>query len=219
MRIFTFALLYSLMAFTKQPSTASITAAEYIQSRPEIFQPDHPEVLTKLRREVGDDFAQEVMNYFIHEVIVRGQSCDAFIGNCDFYLCQESKNPCGLEGYNLSFGYKYCSRSKFELINKMKTSVGKAWVPKVFQCLQERSLEDSLQINAQAKSRTESCKAIQKKAYASHPDCYVEAGYCELKLIEKSSIIETIFPSIFSFKAAAQGAKIVHLCAKKDRNR
>jgi hypothetical protein len=203
MRAFAFLTLFCFYALAEKP----ISAADYVSQRPEIFQPDHPEVLTKLRKEVGDKFAQEVMTYFIKE-IVQNRSCDSFIGSCDFYLCQEQKNPCGIKGYNLGFGYKYCSESKYKLIDQMKRPFAKDWVPKAFQCLQTRSFADS----------TKDCSDIRKRAYKSHPDCYVEAGYCELTIWEKSNIIELIFAKIFSPKAIAQGAKIVNLCAKKIRD-
>lgn len=212
MRIFVFVILFSLSALAQQP-----TAAEYVLSRPDIFQPDHPEVLTKLRREVGDQFAQEVMDYYIKEIIVQNRSCESFVGTCDFYLCQEQKNPCGIGGYNLGFGYKYCSRSKFDLLPKMKTPLGKSWVPQVFQCLQKRSLVDSLSIEQQPELNQDTCKSIKKKAFKSHPDCYVEAGYCELTILEKSNIVELLWTKAFSFKAVTQGASIVNQCAKKIR--
>jgi len=213
MRFFVFVILFSLNVLAQHP-----TAAEYVLSRPEIFQADHPEVLTKLRKEVGDAFAQEVMDYYIKEIIVQNRSCDSFIGTCDFYLCQEQKNPCGISGYNLGYGYKYCSKSKFELLDTMKTPLGKAWVPQVFKCLQKRSLVDSLAIEQDQELSQDTCKAIKKKAFKSHPDCYVEAGYCELSILEKSNIVELILTKAFSFKAVTQGASIVNQCAKKIRD-
>lgn len=213
MRILILSFLFCLQALAVERPTA----AEYVQSHSEIFQPDHPEVLTQLRKEVGDDFAKEVMDYFMKEVVVQNRTCESFIGNCDFYLCQELKNPCGLEGYNLGFGYKYCSRSKFKLIDEMKTNLGKQWVPKTFQCLQKRSLESSLAIQQQEDLQKDVCKSIRKLAFNSHPDCYVEAGYCELSISEKANIVDLIFFSAFKPSSIKQGLSLNNQCAKKIR--
>lgn len=214
MRIFILTILFCLQSLAEGISTA----ADYVESRPEIFQLDRPEVLSDLRKQVGDKFAQEVMTYFMKEIVVKNRSCESFIGTCDFYLCQELKNPCGLEGYNLDFGYKYCSRSKFRLLDEMKTQLGKDWVPKTFQCLQNRNLADSLIIEQQADLKKDVCKLIKKKAIKSHPDCYVEGGYCELSILEKSNIVELVLFSALNPRTAFQGLKITHQCAKKIRD-
>lgn len=190
---------------------AEKTAVEYVQNRKKIFQPDHPEVLTQLRYDVGDQFAAEVMDYFTKKIAVQGKSCDSLIGTCDFYLCQEQKNPCGLDGYNLSFGYKYCSGSKFKLMQEMKSSQGKNWVVDVFQCLQKKNLEDSSILS----SNENKCSVIAENAYNSHPDCYVNAGYCHLSTIERSHIFNLIKKEIFSFKTLTQGLAIIKNCAQE----
>lgn len=185
------------------------TATEYIANRKHIFMPDRPEVLTQLRYETGDRFAAEVLNYFISEIAVQQRSCESLIGSCDFYLCQEQKTPCGLDGYNLSYGYKYCSDSKFKLIHEMKTDLGRRWVPEVFQCLQSRSLQASQQT---AKDHN-ACKKIQDQAYDSHPNCYVQAGFCQLKSSDKQAIYKIIKKEILSTRTLIQAFKTLWQCA------
>lgn len=184
------------------------TPAEYIANRKNIFKTDSPEVLTRLRHEVGDRFALQVMNYFTKEIAVRNRSCESLIGTCDFYLCQEQKNPCGLDGYNLSFGYKYCSGSKFKLLDKMTTSLGRRWVTDVFQCLQRHSLQDSFFLA----NGENTCSQIKKISYDAHPDCYVQAGFCHLKGSEKRHIFSLIKKEIISFQTLIQGFDIIQQC-------
>ncbi len=179
------------------------TALEYIQNRKDIFQADHPEVLTQLRYDVGEDFAGDVMKIFMRDIVVKNKSCDSFIGTCDFYLCQEQKNPCGLDGYNLDFGYKYCSGSKFKLLDQMNTDLGKSWVTDVFQCLQKASFARGQQ----------TCADIKKDSYSSHPGCYVQAGFCQLKGSEKLNIFGLIKKEIFSSQTLVQGVDIIKKCA------
>ncbi len=184
------------------------TGAEYIANRPGQFKRDQPEVLTQLRQQAGDLFASEVMNLFIDSIIHQSDSCAALIGTCDFYLCQEKKNPCGLDGYNLNFGYKYCSGSKFKLLKEMKTDLGKSWVTDVFTCLQKRSLETS-SIVLEDENK---CHLIKKLAYQSHPDCYVQAGFCKLKGLEKHQIFNLIKKEIISFQTITQGIELIKQC-------
>lgn len=188
------------------------TAAEYIKNRPAIFALDSPEVLTKLRYEVGDSFATEVIRFWSASEIVKNKSCDSLIGSCDFYLCQEQKNPCGLDGYSLSYGYKYCSGSKFKLLNQMETNLGKAWVDEVFQCLQAKSFQSSQKLSG----ATDTCHQIKMAAFDSHPDCYVKAGFCSLESSEKRKIFNLIKGEIFSVQTLKQGLDLLKQCAAKN---
>ncbi len=178
------------------------TAKDYIQNRPQIFKADSPEVLSRLRVEVGDQFASEVLTEFTKSVAVKNKSCESLIGTCDFYLCQEQKNPCGLDGYNLGFGYKYCSGSKFKLLNEMTTALGKSWVTEVFQCLQKRNVSMTTNV----------CSEIKQRSYDSHPDCYVQAGFCQLKGAEKVHIFGLIKKEILSFQTVVQGVDLIKQC-------
>jgi hypothetical protein len=191
------------------------TAIDYISNRSSEFQIDHPEILTKLRSEVGDRFSSEVMNEFMNKIIVKNNSCAEFIGTCDFYLCQEQKYPCGLDGYNLHFGYKYCSDSKFGLLQKMKTREGQNWTRSVYTCLQKRSLENSEKI-LESENK---CRDLQQASYNSHVDCYFEAGFCDLKLTEKEKIFNLIKKEIFSSQSIKQGLDLLKRCSDQNEKK
>ena len=146
-------------------------------------------------------FAQEISKF---------NSCEEYIGDCDFYLCQEQKNPCGPQGYNVGFGFKYCTKSKFELLNNMKTELGKSWVVNVFECLQKASQEKT--ILSILNDEVRSCDQIKSDAFDSHPDCYVDSGFCDLKFSEKINIFKLIKKEIFKSETRQQGRKLLHLC-------
>lgn len=182
------------------------TALEYINNRPDQFKFDSPEVLTQLRYDVGDQFAMQIMNLWLNQFDTQDNDCSQFIGTCDFYLCQEKKEPCGLDGYNLSYGYKYCSRSKFSLLKKMKTNLGKKWTESVFQCLQSQSLV------ASNNNKNRSCEKIKDQAYASHPGCYINSGFCELNLDDKLKILKTVKEELFTLDTIKQGLEVLSQC-------
>lgn len=184
------------------------TATEYISNHGQTFKADQPEVLSQLRYDVGDSFASEVMTAFSNKFLNSEKSCETLVGTCDFYLCQEAKNPCGLDSYNLSFGYKYCSGSKFKLLSQMKTEAGKFWVNEVFRCLQKINLENSATFD---KSQNV-CSSIKDTSYDSHPDCYVKAGFCHLNALEKIRIFNLIKKEIFSAETITQGQELIKQC-------
>lgn len=192
--------------------TREKTAEEFIHNHQSLFQADSPEVLTGLRFKVGDQKAQKIVATWSAQLFSKNVTkCDAYIGTCDFYLCQEQNNPCGVDGYNLGFGYKYCSGSKFKLWPQMHTELGKSWVQNVFQCLQKKNFVDSL---TQAKAQT--CESIHKTSVASHPDCYVEAGFCNLSNSDRLAIFNLIKSEILSTDTVTQGLRILQLCRDKD---
>lgn len=188
------------------------TAEEYVQNHSWIFKTDSPEVLSRLQFEVGDLFAMEVMVYFIEKIILNNQpskDCSAFVGTCDFYLCQESRNPCGIDGYNLSYGYKYCSLSKFKLLHRMSSDRGRNWVGDTFMCLQGQSFKD-FKVGEQY-----SCDTIKEKSFDSHPDCYADAGFCTLGNYDRLQIFNTIKSEILSVQTIKQGFDLFKNCLEE----
>ncbi len=182
------------------------TAPEFIANHQDLFQSNAPTQIESLREDYGDSFATDLVSTWSKNSILPNQSCAKYIGTCDFYLCQEQKSPCGLDGYNLGFGFKYCSGSKFTLFNQMQTDLGKNWVTNVFQCLQKQSL----QVSEVKEIRT--CEKIKSDAYDSHPDCYVQSGFCELKLSEKLKIFKLVKKEIFSQESLPMVKNLLHKC-------
>ncbi|MBC7457662.1 MAG: hypothetical protein H7235_05245 [Bdellovibrionaceae bacterium] len=192
--------------------TPEKTAAQFIKNRSSLFQPDRPEIISQLRFQLGDQTAENVIHTWSENQFARsGKDCSSLIGTCDFYLCQEAKNPCGVAGYNLGFGYKYCSGSKFDLLPKMRTELGRSWVQNVFKCLQKNNLTDS-----EPPKTVKTCSAIRDTSVQSHPDCYVQAGFCELATSERLLILNLIKSEIFSTGTMAQGLRILQLCQGKE---
>lgn len=178
------------------------------------FEFNSPEVLTRLENEVGKTWAQQVISSWAAKSFGKNQNCQNFIGSCDFYLCQDKENPCGIEGYNLNFGYKYCSSSQFSLLKKMQTTAGQGWVRGVISCLQKKSFSISkfLDKNLPAGIR---CEKIQTESFNSHPDCYVESGFCDLPLKEKMHIAGLIKNDIFTQNTFSEALSILKLCEDK----
>ncbi len=187
------------------------TAQEYFDKNKSSYVLDQPEKITYLKSNYGKKFAGEVMSIWIKNLTqVYGSNCEQFIGSCDFYLCQESRNPCGIEGYNLGYGYKYCSVSKFALYSSMATSLGQNWVKDVFTCLQGKNLEQEFSLGSLPS--TQRCEEIRATAMDAHPSCYVQGGFCRLALSEKMKIFNAIKSEIFSPDTIPQGLELLNRC-------
>jgi hypothetical protein len=155
-------------------------------------------------------FAQKSFLNLENQIIAKVESCQKYIGTCDFYLCQEQKNPCGIDGYNLGYGFKYCNESKFKLLPQMTTVAGQKWVNEAFQCLQKHSLMTSEQ------KQNLSCQKIQSMAFDSHADCYAQAGFCDLSFSDKLKIFDTIKSEIFSIDNLLRAHILLQKCHLHD---
>lgn len=149
---------------------------------------------------------------FSISALAQTRSCNEYIGTCDFYLCQEQQYSCGPNGYNLGYGYKYCSLSNSKLLKQMKSTQGQQWVVDTFTCLQSKNYESSLDLSNESKPK-KICEIISETSYESHPDCYIQAGFCQLSAYEKGLILNLIKQEAFSFRAILQGLKILKQCA------
>ena len=139
------------------------------------------------------------------------KDCSAMVynGNCEFYTqCLEEKYSCGPHGYPVGYGYKYCS--KFLKFFEEFPATGKKWVEKTLICL-----KDALYPLYDARSN---CDVIYAVAFASHPECYFQAGFCDL-FIDSANIFKTLqallkvyevkdFMSVTSMKQVFETAKM-----------
>lgn len=86
------------------------------------------------------------------------------VGRCTFYLdCVEEVRPCGVEGYAIAYGYKYCNIFKSAEFKREMTTL---WRNKTLKCLQLELLDYNV--------LSKSCREIKDYAYDSHPGCYVQ---------------------------------------------
>lgn len=108
---------------------------------------------------------------------VRAQSCGISDSTCEFYNCMEKKMSCGPNGYFQDFGHPYCQ--KFvddELLFSKRSQV---WLQDVRYCLQDKV--------AQMEGKV-TCDTLHNEAMHSHVACYVDTGFCDLKLSEQYKV-------------------------------
>jgi hypothetical protein len=100
--------------------------------------------------------------------------------SCDYYReCLEPQFSCGLSGYPLGYGEKYCNKfyEKNELVsNKNLSPKGEIWRDATGKCLQVELQKKVI------KNELFSCDQLTKFAFATHPKCYTqeEASICDL---------------------------------------
>lgn len=108
-------------------------------------------------------------------------------GACDYYQCREETatpgQQCDSEGYYIPYGHKYCER--FQKVTKnYVTPETVAWIDRTMVCLMN-AIEDEV-------TPIDSCGVIKKKAFDSHPRCYLDAGFCDLPLSDMSKVFFTV---------------------------
>lgn len=107
--------------------------------------------------------------------------------HCDFYQDLDEKKNCSADkdaNYLIGFGYYFCNKFG-PLMEKWTTQDPKTvWSFEVRRCLQRELL------NYTNKNAESSCQEIQDFAFDSHRGCYVESGFCQLKLNDQKEILE-----------------------------
>lgn len=138
------------------------------------------------------------------EVSASADTCADYLdredcAQCDYYLCRDAAAPasCGATGYYRGFGYAYCERY-LEVTTPRLSPAGQAFAHDVRRCLMQ-AMEDTIPTDT-------ACPDVKTAAYASHPDCYVAAGFCALPLTDWLAILATIRPTDTSFREIVKTA-------------
>lgn len=106
---------------------------------------------------------------------------------CDFYLELEKTLGCATNStdasdYLTSYGYHYC-RAFLKARHTWNESL-KRWSSATAQCLQERLIQIS--------QKLEACSSMEAQAFATHPSCYKQTGFCNLSKEERSQILNVV---------------------------
>lgn len=111
--------------------------------------------------------------------------------SCNFYEKIGGQLNCELNSdYCIQYGFKYCS--KFQDLKKSGIGDLTKWVPKVTICLQ-RELSDPQVYDENSSPVTSSvCEKVRFRAFHSHPECYVNSGFCELTASSKQAAFNVV---------------------------
>lgn len=188
------------------------TVKEYITKRPQTFRAQGEIDVEALEQDYGTPFAKDVVNTWIAMLLAKKSidpnHCEALIGTCDFYLCEEARNHCGPKNYMIGLGYKYCHRSYNGLYQKMESAQAKKWVLGTVQCLQR-------EIHAGLNARAMSCSEIEDMAIGVHPECYVENGFCSMPFSDKAKIFSIVKGEIFRKETLTGASETLKLCTSR----
>ncbi|KAF1990724.1 hypothetical protein K402DRAFT_202489 [Aulographum hederae CBS 113979] len=103
--------------------------------------------------------------------------------SCTFYRnCAEPTSECGESGYPLKYGERNCMKFTNN-INRF-TKQGREWITNTMHCLQV-AMVPVLQT-------CPSCNSLRDAAFASHPDCYVNSGFCSLGCWDIAMVLATV---------------------------
>lgn len=106
--------------------------------------------------------------------------CGRHLGDCAFYLCRESQDRCGTEGYLIDFGYRYCTA--YQQAQPRFTPEGREWMVRIRECLME-------ELEGASSRDPRSCGTIQETAIRSHFTCYERHDFCSLPTGDKLRLL------------------------------
>lgn len=102
---------------------------------------------------------------------------------CQYYACRERVSQCGADGYLVGYVGRYCGR--FATVTEPRVSPqAQRWLTDVRRCLIE-TLESDVPYDA-------SCSDIETRGIASHAECYLKIGFCELDVVDWLAIVHSI---------------------------
>ncbi|KAK3370631.1 hypothetical protein B0H63DRAFT_454787 [Podospora didyma] len=126
--------------------------------------------------------------------------------SCAFYSdCAEAALRCGPTGYPLAYGRKNCLAFQGDLLKF--TAAGQTFIWATMHCLQVK-LRDAIVCDSK-------CPAVFDAAFASHPACYVDSGFCDLPPEDWWQLIKTVNTDLVSRKSLEQMIQTSQACAGK----
>lgn len=186
-------------ALKNESVETKLAAEEFLQEDMNVFDKKR---LKKLKKKKGISGANEIYAEWIKSKNF-GDTCSEHIGTCDYYLCREKNNSCGVTGYYLAFGYQYCQTS-FTSLNSKVSPKGQKWLKDVATCLQEK-VETEI-------SPTHRCEEIKSASIASHESCYEQTNFCGQKFKDVLKVLGMLSPELTKPKMILLGIKIIKNC-------
>jgi hypothetical protein len=127
--------------------------------------------------------------------------------SCQFYRnCAEGQLGCGPAGYPLYYGEKNC----YKFTNNLDSfsAAGQSFIWGTMHCLQEAMVPV-------LEPCTATCDSFSAAAFASHPGCYVQNGFCGLSCPDVVAVLTTVGTDIFDGPAVQQLLGTAAGCAQQ----
>lgn len=136
------------------------------------------------------------------QTVIAQEVCFSTSNSCSAYQCLENRYQCGEKGYLRQYGLRMCE-TYLRQQDKLSAPL-RAWYQRVRVCLQ-----DSLLVHPFS-----SCEEIEEHAFASHLDCYIFTGYCELSEQDKINNMVLTGKDVFNWMSIVTGLQISNECRK-----
>jgi hypothetical protein len=104
-----------------------------------------------------------------------------------YYVClDEALGGCGEDGYPLGYGARYAERYLLEVRPEVSPAA-QAFLDEVSVCLQQRM--------AAFVTDETTCAQVWEHGFSTHPDCYVDSGFCAVDLDSQVAIADAVDPA------------------------
>lgn len=114
--------------------------------------------------------------------------CHPSSDSCEFYSCLETEMNCGKKGYLVKIGKRYCEN--FLALDGKLSAYGEIWLDSTRKCLQQNLLVNY--------HNGVECSELKKLTVEDHVECYVQNGYCGLRLKDQLKVTGLILREFLS---------------------
>jgi Stanniocalcin family len=121
---------------------------------------------------------------------LQASSCSYAVGICEYYMCLESHENCGPNGYYLDFGLHYCN--KYKSNESFYTTQGQDFLVNIRTCLQEELEREQIRTG-----QFPMCSEVKKIAVDTHKYCYEKYNFCELPTEDQINVKLSAASAIF----------------------
>jgi hypothetical protein len=126
--------------------------------------------------------------------------------SCAYYInCSEAFLECPPSSYPIAYGEKNCL--KFQNNLSIFSATGQSFIWSTMHCLQ-LALVATTACNS-------TCDSLTAAAFASHPKCYIEGGFCSLDIIDQLKVVWVIGFDLFTGPAMQQALQTAEGCGQQ----
>lgn len=126
--------------------------------------------------------------------------------SCAYYLsCSEAFLQCAPSDYPIAYGEKNCL--KFQNNLAIFSAAGQSFIWATMHCLQLALVATT--------TCDSTCDSLNAAAFASHPQCYIQGGFCGLSITDKAKVVWTVGFDLFTQQTLQQVIQTGAGCGKQ----
>jgi hypothetical protein len=125
--------------------------------------------------------------------------------SCAYYIsCSEAFLECAPTSYPIAYGEKNCL--KFQNNLGIFSAAGQSFIWATMHCLQLALVATT--------TCDSTCDSLTAAAFASHPQCYIQSGFCSIGIFEQIKVLLVVGSDLFTGQAMQQALQTGEGCGQ-----